>query len=109
MNERTEAIQVSRYRCRGCGTVDSIVSVEVVPRLIAVRPDAGGPDFVPEARDDAEWESSLTLGFACSNEQCHFWEATYGVTADRTVAGAGRFAIIEAPAIEVVAEAVAAA
>lgn len=103
MDEHADPTAVSRYTCRGCGSVDSIVSVEVVPRLIAVRPGADGPDFAPEARDDAEWESSLTLGFACANEACRFWEGTYGVTADRAVAGADTFAIVMPPDIDVVA------
>lgn len=103
MGERADATAVTRYRCRGCGSVDTIVSVEVVPRVIAVRPGPDGPDFVPEARDDAEWESSLTLGFACTNEACRFWEATYGVTATRAVAGASVFAIVMPPSIDMVA------
>lgn len=72
--------------------------------MIAVRPGSDGPDFVPEQGDEAAWESSLTLGYACRHDDCPFWEARYGVTADRTVTGSLPFAIVEPPGIDLAAE-----
>lgn len=66
------------YRCRGCGTLDSIVEVELVPRIHDIRPatpTADDPEpFDYGDGDEAFWEGSVTLGYACRNESCRYWQ-----------------------------------
>lgn len=76
-----------RYRCRDCGALDTIVSVDLVPRVMAVRPADDGPDLAPEMRDDVFWEAGATIGFACETESCRFWHGHYGIFRATTTKG----------------------
>lgn len=62
------------FRCKGCGETETIVEVEVVPRkhaIVATGPDL---DFEYGSEDDAFWEASITLGYACDNDECRYWQ-----------------------------------
>jgi hypothetical protein len=69
---------MKQYRCRGCGAIDSIVEVELVPRVHDIRPDETGDGFEYGDMDEAAWEASTTLGYGCSNEACRYWQGQYG-------------------------------
>jgi hypothetical protein len=66
-----------RLQCKGCGEINSIVEVSLVPRIFYVEPDGSclnGPE-------EAFWEAETTLGYGCTNDKCEFWHGVLGVDA----------------------------
>mgnify|MGYP001588648450 CR=1 FL=1 len=60
---------MTSYKCRGCGALNSIVEIDLVPRVHHIYPDdAGGFDY--GYQDEAYWEASTTIGYGCINDTC---------------------------------------
>lgn len=69
------------YKCKGCGSLGSIVEIEVVPRTHEIVPDPADPEsFTYGDQDEAFWEGSTTLGYGCTNETCQYWQGQWGAT-----------------------------
>jgi len=62
-------------RCKGCGEINSIAEISLVPRRFYVEPDGSAMN----GPDEAFWEAETVLGYACSNYECKFFDGDYGV------------------------------
>lgn len=67
------------FRCKGCGEIDSIVVVSVVPREFGVVAVAKGEWEQSEVTDNAFWEAEATVGYGCHNVECPHWQGHLGV------------------------------
>lgn len=68
---------MTQLTCKGCGEVDTIVEISVVPRIVGVsRDDDGSLEY---GFDEAFWEAETDLGYGCINMDCKFWHGTWGI------------------------------
>jgi len=73
------------FRCKFCGTLDSIVEVQLIPSIQRVLPEQGGTPF-----EDVDYGSVVTfyedppvLGFGCEVSNCVVWQGQWGNALDR--------------------------
>lgn len=89
------------FRCRGCGTVDTIVAVSAPTRIKGVRPDGEGGIEWKDVPDTTFDEGEADLGYGCENENCEFWQGNYGVSGN---ALEGQFHMKTGPTLDGIAE-----
>lgn len=91
------------FRCKGCGSYDSIVEISLVPRVMGVRPIGDGHYDHDDGRDEAFWEAESVIGYGCDNDAtCEFWQGQYGLNHS---AEKGWW-VDDAPSLEAIAEVV---
>lgn len=88
------------FRCKGCGELDSIVEVSLMPFIAFVVPDEGKGATPFEDVDYGETitfsEADVDLGFGCYNESCERWQGNYGQASRESQVNAnGRFVEID--------------
>lgn len=72
------------FRCKGCGEIDSIVEITLIPSIQTVQPDPADDHTPYEDVDytssdpDNFYEDAPVLGFGCRNERCTFWHGHHG-------------------------------
>lgn len=76
------------YRCKGCGEIDTIVEISVVPRIFSTTPNENGePEPSFDGPDEAFWESEHAIGYGCNSglATCPFDQANYPGPADHFI------------------------
>jgi hypothetical protein len=73
---------MTHYKCKGCGELDSIVEISLVPTIQFVFPEQA-ENAVPF--EDVDYgtqehfpEAETVIGFGCFTESCQFWQGDYG-------------------------------
>ncbi|HEX5016579.1 MAG TPA: hypothetical protein VFX15_03215 [Actinomycetes bacterium] len=90
------------YRCKGCGEIDTIHEISLVPRSVGIRPD--GEYLSRGWGDECYWEEETIIGVGCDNDKCEYWHGSWGHPMNRDQQPALLFET--APKLEDIAEVV---